>query len=107
MKKNSSTNAISAINTLITLIVWSLVKHHNTKTENETDINYNLLKKKGTKTMERTAFAMKNLLKEGWYDYKKGTEFKVLAQRTIMTLVEDSRGLEHWFKNEDLDFDTN
>jgi len=53
----------------------------------------------------RTATAMKNLVKEGWYNYKKGTEFKVLAQRTIMTLVEDYLGLEHWVNTEDLDFE--
>jgi len=29
----------------------------------------------------------------------------VLAQRTIMTLVEDYRGFEHWVNTEDLDFE--
>lgn len=57
--------------------------------------------------MERIATAKNDLSKDGWYDYKKGSEFNVLAKRTLITLVEDCLGLQHWFKTEDLDFDVN
>jgi|GEM_PF-5581740 len=107
MKNINSTKAISEISKMFAVIIWSLVKHHNSRARINTNIKNNLLKPKGANAMERTATAMKNLVKEGWYDYKKGTEFRVLAQRTIITLVEDSRGHEHWFKTEDLAFDEN
>jgi len=46
------------------------------------------------------AIAKENLKKDGWYDFEKGTEFKVLNQKSTLTLVEDFLGFQYWMKNE-------
>ena len=51
----------------------------------------------------KKAILNKDLSKDGWYDYKKGTEFKVLNEKSTLTLVEDWLGFQYWLKNEDLD----
>ena len=46
------------------------------------------------------ATAKERLVKEGWYDYEKGTEFIVLDIKPRLTLVEDFLGIQHWIKTE-------
>lgn len=49
--------------------------------------------------ISKKAIAKEHLKKEGWYDYEKGTEFKVLMQMPSLTHVEDWLGFTHWMPN--------
>lgn len=46
------------------------------------------------------AIAKENLKKEGFYDYEKGTEFKVLNTTPALIHVEDFLGFQYWMKSE-------
>ena len=46
------------------------------------------------------AIAKEKLKKEGWYDYEKGTEFKVLHITKPLIQVEDWLGFQYWMKPE-------
>ena len=46
------------------------------------------------------AIAKENLKKEGWYEFEKGTEFKVTHITKSLIEVEDFLGFRYWMKPE-------
>lgn len=47
-----------------------------------------------------TAIAKEDLISEGWYNFKKGSEFKAITLMKKLTLVEDGLGFRYWIKND-------
>lgn len=46
------------------------------------------------------AIAKERIFKPNWYDYEKGTEFKVIYAGKILIRVEDLLGFKHYFRAE-------
>lgn len=52
------------------------------------------------KSKNLKAVAKERLVKEGWYDYEKGTEFKVTYVGKVLIGVEDFLGFRHFIRAE-------
>ncbi len=49
------------------------------------------------------AITKERIQKDERYDFEKGAEFKVLNQKSTLTLIEDWLSFQYWIKNELLD----